>query len=161
MRQYFCRDGYENISKEKQDDTCREEIWIYVSSSHMCPVKHLIHYLKQVNIHKNSSEYFFRALLKGKKSWLCKKNKPISSTTICESLLQFIEAVGLNWNDQSLFSFRAEGVSSAANIGIPYMLLKRHGRRGYNKTTDSYIEDNLEVLLSVSKNLLKLSHPYS
>ena len=37
------------------------------------------------------------------------------------------------------------------------MLLKRHGRRGYNKTTDSYIEDNLEVLLSVSKNLLNIS----
>ena len=119
----------------------------------MCPVKHLEDYLRLVNINISSSQYIFRAISKSRKSRLRRKNKPISYTTIRQNLLKVIKAVGLNWKDYGLHSFRAGGASLAANKGIPDRLFKRHGQWKSDRAKDGYVEDDLKMLLSVSKNL--------
>ena len=50
-------------------------------------------------------------------------------------------------------SLRAGGASLAANKGIPDRLFKRHGRWKSDRAKDGYVEDDLKMLLSVSKNL--------
>ena len=124
----------------------------------MCPVKHLEDYLRLFNININSSQYIFRAISKRKKSQLRRKNKPISYTTIRQNLLKVIKAVGLNWKDYGLHSLRAGGASLAANKGIPNRLFKRHGRWKSNRAKHGYVEDDLKMLLSVSKNLQNQAH---
>ena len=157
--------GYDIIFKEtymkifiekSKTDIYRERAWVYISRSHnMCPVKHLEDYLRLVNINISSSsrQYIFRAISKGKKSLLHRKNKPISYTTIRQNLLKVIKAVGLNWKDYGLHSLRVGGASLAANKGIPDRLFKRYGRWKSDRAKDGYVEDNLKMLLSVSKNL--------
>ena len=119
----------------------------------MCPMKHLKDYLRLVNINISSSQYIFRAISKGKKSRLRRKNKPISYNTICQNLLKVIKAVGLNWKDYGLHSLRAGGASLAANKGIPDRLFRRHGQWNSDRAKGGYVEDDLKMLLSVSKNL--------
>ena len=110
----------------------------------MCPVKHVEDYLRLVNINISSSQYIFRAISEGKKLRLRRKNKPISYTTIRQNLLKAIKAVGSNWKYYGLHSLRAGGASLAANKRIPI---------GSLNATDGYVEDDLRMLLSVSKNL--------
>ena len=50
-------------------------------------------------------------------------------------------------------SLRARGASLAANKGIPDRLFKHHGRWKSDRVKDGYVEDDLKMLLSVSKNL--------
>ena len=141
------------IEKSKTD-IYREGARIYISRSHnMCRVKHLEDYMRLVNINISSSQYIFRAISKSRKSRLRRKNKPISYTTIRQNLLKVIKAVGLNWKDYGLHSFRAGGASLAANKGIPDRLFKRHGQWKSDRAKDGYVEDDLKMLLSVSKNL--------
>ena len=52
-----------------------------------------------------------------------------------------------------LHSLRAGGATAAANNGIPDRLFKRHGRWSSETAKDGYVKDNLDSLLSVSKNL--------
>ena len=119
----------------------------------MCLERHLKDYLRLVNIDISSSIYIFRVIFKGKKSRLRRKNKSISYTTIRQNLSNVIKAVGLNWKDYGLHSLRAGGASLAANKGIPDRLFKRYGRWKSDRATDGYVEDNLKMLLSLSKNL--------
>ena len=114
--------------KKSKTDIYREGAWVYISRSHnMCPVKHLEDYLTLVNINISSIQYILRAISKGKKSRLRRKNKPISYTTICQNLLKVIKAIGLNWKDYGLRSLRAGEASLTANKGIPDRFFKRHG----------------------------------
>ena len=52
-----------------------------------------------------------------------------------------------------LHSLRSGGATAAANAGVNDRLFKRHGRWRSDKAKDGYVKDNLEALLSVSKNL--------
>ena len=141
------------IEKDKTD-IYREGAWVYISRSHnIFPVKLLEDYLRLVNINISSSQYIFRAISKGKKSRLRRKNNPISYTTICQNLLKFITAVGLNWKDYGLHSFWAVGASLAANKKATDRLFKCHGWWKSDRAKDSYIEDDLKMLLPVLKNL--------
>ena len=142
------------IEKSKMD-IYREGAWVCISpSQNMCPVKYLEVCLRLVYINISSSQYIFRANSKGKKSRLRRKNKPILYTTNRQNLLKVINAVGLNWKDYGLHSLRAwGGASLAANKGIPDRLFKRHGRWKSDRIKDGYVEDGLEMLLSVSKNI--------
>ena len=142
------------VIEKSKTDIYREGTWGYISRSHnMCPVKHLEDYLRLVNITISSSQYIFRAISKGKKSWLRRKNKPISYTTNRQNLLKVIKAVGLIWKDYGLHSVRAGEASLAANKGIQERLFKRHGRWKSDRTKDGHVEDHLKMLLPVLKNL--------
>ena len=54
---------------------------------------------------------------------------------IRENLLNVIKAVALNWKEYGSHSLQVGGDSLGANILIPDMLFKRHGRWKWDKVT--------------------------
>ena len=147
--------------KKSKTDIYGEGAWVYISRSHnMCPVKHLEDYLTLVNINISSIQYILRAISKGKKSRLRRKNKPISYTTIRQNLLKIITAVGLNWKDYDLHSLRAGGASLTADKGVPDRFFKRHGRWKSDRANECYVEDDLKMLF---RKIFKIKsiHRYS
>ena len=135
-------------------DIYREGNWVYISaSSKICPLKQLQYYLALANITENSEEFLFRDLSRGKKFSLRTKNKPISYSRIRENFIKVLRAVNLDWRKYGLHSLRSGGASLAAYNGVSDRLFKRHGRWKSDRAKDGYIEDSLESLLSVTKNL--------
>ena len=61
--------------------------------------------------------------------------------------------MNLVWRKYGLHSLRSGGASLATYSGVSDRLFKRHGRWKSDKAKDGYIEDSLESLLSVTKNL--------
>ena len=122
-------------------------------NSRLCPVSNLKLYLDTAGIQEDD-EYIFRAVTKTKKSqYLRKSNKPLSYSRMREILLTELENIGLDKNLFGLHSLRSGGATAAANAGVPDRLFKRHGRWKSDRAKDGYVEDNLNVLLSVSKSL--------
>ena len=127
---------------------------VYISaSSKICPLKQLQYYLALAKIPENSEEFIFRGLSRGKKFSLRTKIKPISYSRIREIFIKVLKAVNLDWKKYGLHSLRSGGASLAAYNGVSDRLFKRHGRWKSDKAKDGYIEDSLESLLSVTKNL--------
>ena len=81
------------------------------------------------------------------------KNKPISYSRIRENFVKVLKAANLDWRKYGLHSLRSGGPSLAAYNGVLDRLFKRHGRWKSDRAKDGYIEDSLESLLSVTKNL--------
>ena len=81
------------------------------------------------------------------------KNKLISYSRIRDNFIKVLKAVILDWRKYGLHSLRLSGASLAAYNGVSDRLFKRHGRWKSDKAKDGYIEDSLESLLSVTKNL--------
>ena len=61
--------------------------------------------------------------------------------------------MNLVWRKNGPHSLRSGEASLAAYSGVSDRLFKRHGRWKSDKAKDGYIEDSLESLLSVTKNL--------
>ena len=127
---------------------------VYISaSSKICPLKQLQYYLALAKIPENSEEFIFRGLIRGKKFSLRTKIKPISYSRIREIFIKVLKAVNLDWKKYGLHSLRSGGASLAAYNGMSDRLFKQHGKWKSDKAKDGYIEDSLESLLSVTKNL--------
>ena len=132
----------------------REGMWVYISaSSKICPLKQFQCYLALAKISENSEEFFFRGLSKGKKFSLRTKDKPISYNRIREHFIKVLKAANLDWRNYGLHSLRSGGASVAAYNGVLDRLFKWHGRWKSEGAKGGYIEDNLESLLPVTKNL--------
>ena len=126
------------------------------TNSDLCPVRMLESYLKLSNIPFNSSEFIFRSVsfLKSKNVYvLCKNNKPLSYTRTRELLLDALSKAGFEKQKFGLHSLRSGGATQAAHNRIPERLLKAHGRWKSDLSKDSYIKENLNNRLSVTKNL--------
>ena len=67
--------------------------------------------------------------------------------------MKVLKAVNLDRRNYGLHSLRSGGASLAAYSGVSDRLSKRHGRWESDRAKDRRIEDSLESLLSVSKNL--------
>ena len=127
---------------------------VYISaSSKICPLKQLQYYLALAKIPENSEEFIFRGLSRGKKFSLRTKIKPISYSRIRGIFIKVLKAVNLDWKKYGLHSLRSGGASLAAYNGMSDRLFKQHGKWKSDKAKDGYIEDSLESLLSVTKNL--------
>ena len=84
--------------KKSKTEICREGMSVFISaSSKIFPIKQLQFYLALAKIPKNSEEFIFRGLSKGKKFSLRTKNKPISYSRIRENLFKVLKAVNLDW----------------------------------------------------------------
>ena len=59
-------------------------------------------------------------------------------------------AAGLDPKGYGLHSFRSGGASSAAAMGVPERLIRRHGGWRSDAGMTSYLEETLLVLMSVS-----------
>ena len=126
-------------------------MWVYISAScKLCSLKQLKYYLA---LYENSEEFIFRGLSRGKKFSLRTKNKPILYSRIRQNFIKVLKEMNLDWRKYWLNSLRSGGASLAAYNGVSDRLFKRHGRWKSDRAKDDYIEDSLESLLSVSKNL--------
>ena len=150
------KDTFVKIFIEKsKTDIYRDGMWIHIAAcSNICPVAQIKEYLALAKIKTNSSEFIFRAISRGKRKTLRKKNSPISYSRVRELFIEVLKRIGKNWREYGLHSLRSGGATLAANQGVPDRLFKRHGRWKSDKAKDGYIEDDVKKLLSVTKNLI-------
>ena len=88
----------------------------------LCPVAMLEHYLTMACVSLDESDNFiFRGIIHTKKgSRLRDKGTcSLSYTTVWETVLEKLEAIGLEKSQYGLHSLGAGGASAAANAGVP------------------------------------------
>ncbi|XP_060597906.1 uncharacterized protein LOC132751710 [Ruditapes philippinarum] len=78
---------------------------------------------------------------------------PLSYTRARELILDMFEHIGLDKSKFGLHSLRSGGASAAANAGVSDRLFKRHRRWKSEKAKDSYVKDDIDKRLLVSKCL--------
>ena len=113
-------------------------------------------YLKLAGTSENSVDYIFRSVsfCKSSDSYKLRNSGQISYSRAREILLSALEAVGLDQRKVGLHSLRSGGATAAAAAGIyDRLILKKHGRWKSDKAKDGYVKENIDVCLSVSKNL--------
>lgn len=131
-------------------------VYIAKTNSNLCPVQCLQDYLSLAGMQLNSDLFIFRSLRYFKKSnahKLARSNKSLSYTCIRELILNALKEVGEDPSKFGVHSLRSGGATAAANLDIPDRLFKAHGRWRSETAKDGYIQDNIEKVLSVSKNL--------
>ena len=94
-----------------------------------------VSFFKSVNIHK----------LRG--------SSPLSYTRARELILDMFSSIGLDKSKFGLHSLRSGGALAAANAGVPDRFFKRHGRWRSERAKDSYVKDDIDKRLLVSKSL--------
>ena len=119
-----------------------------------CPVKLLQTYLAHFSIPSSSRDLIFRPISRGKNSFkLVSQDKPISYTTITEAFRKDLRSVGVDPSTFGFHSLRSGGATSAANSGVSDRVFQRHSRWKSVQAKDTYVDDDLEKRLSVSKSL--------
>ena len=105
-------------------------------------------------IDKQCDEYIFRGIENTKNGQKLRKiNKPLSYTTVRGHVPDLLANIGLDPAKFGLHSLRSGGASAAANLGVSKRLFKKHGRWKSDKVKDSYVNEDIESKLSVSRNL--------
>ena len=99
-------------------------------------------------------KHIFRGIENTKNGQKLRKiNKPLSYTTVRGHVLDLLVNIGLDPTKFALHSLRSGGASAAANLGVNGRLFKKHGRWKSDKVKDSYVHEDIESKLSVSRNL--------
>ena len=73
--------------------------------------------------------------------------------TVGGHVLELLANIGLDPKKFGLHSLRSGGASAAANLGETTDYFKKHGRWKPDKVKDSYVHEDIESKLSVSRNL--------
>lgn len=154
----FCDTHMEIKIRCSKTDVYRRGNIVYIAktNSNLCPVQCLQDYLSLAGMQLNSDLFIFRSLRYFKKSnthKLARSNKSLSYTCIRELILNALKEVGEDPSKFGLHSLRSGGATAAANLDIPDRLFKAHGRWRSETAKDGYIQDNIEKVLPVSKNL--------
>ena len=140
--------------EKSKTDVYREgrEVAISKTGTITCPIDMLDRYLKLAGTSENSVDYIFRSVsfCKSTDSYKLRNSGQISYTRAREMLLSALEAVGLDKRKFGLYSLRSTGATAA---GVDDRLFKKHGRWKSDKAKDGYVKENIDVRLSVSKNL--------
>lgn len=124
-------------------------------NSPCCPVRILLSYIEHAKI-MTDELYLFRAVTWWKKRGVYTMrvaNHPLSYSTCRVDALDLVARVGFDPRSFGLHSARSGGATEAANRGVPDRLFKRHGRWASDRAKDSYVKDNLDHLLRVSRSL--------
>ena len=99
----------------------------------------------------DSKDVIFKLISKGKGSCkLVAPDKPISYSTFRRPFGKDLQSLGVEPSKFGLHSLRSGGATMAANNGVNDWVFQRHGRY---KPTDTYVDDNLEQRLKVSRFL--------
>ena len=112
--------------------------------------------MEKADISENSNEFIFRQLTYFKKLGTYKLrsvDKPISYSRSREIILKELENIGLNKSKFGIHSLRSGGATAAAESGVSDRLFKKHGRWKSENAKDGYVHENLDEILSLSKNL--------
>ena len=121
-----------------------------------CPVAMLERYLTRAGFNSYSEKFIFRAVTRNKdvrKRVLKRANKPLSYSTLRTIVLQAFTSVGVDASVLGTHSLRAGGATTAANLGIPDRLFKKHGRWTSDGSKDRYVSESIKHKLLVTKNL--------
>ena len=134
-------------------DQLREGAWVTIARSDLktCPVKALEQYIAAAEIDLEDDLPLFRAI--APKNSSCKVRRQGISYTRVRELVKDAFRNFIDVSKIGVHSLRIGGASAAANAGIPDRLFKRHGRWSSENAKDSYIKDNMNSLLSVSRAL--------
>ncbi|XP_068738599.1 uncharacterized protein [Montipora capricornis] len=143
------------VPKSKNDQLRRgDEVVISELPSGACPVKLLKRYLSKFQIPPDSRDLIFRPISKGKDSCkLIAPDRPISYSTMREAFRRDLKAIGADPSKFGLHSLRSGGATMAANSGVSDRVFQRHGRWKSVQAKDTYVDDDLDQRLSVSKFL--------
>ena len=111
-------------------------------------------FLHLAGLNHNSSDFLFRNVIYHKSlRGYSLGSRPISYTRARELLPNCLAELGFPKSSFGLHSLRSGGASAAANAGISDHLFKRHGRWKFDRLKDSYVKDNINSLLLVSRSL--------
>ena len=110
-------------------------------------------------IDKQCDKYIFRRIESTKNCHKLRKiGKPLNYTTLRGHILDLLANIGLDPKKFRLHSLRSGGaLAAAANLGANNRLFKKQGGWKSDKVKDSYVHEDIESKLSVSRNL----GPYS
>lgn len=142
--------------KHSKTDQLRSGSILYIAKtgSINCPVSMLKSYLQMAGIVDEDNCFIYRNIRFAKGVLvLCGINKAISYTRTREVVKEKFESIGLKADIYTLHSLRSGGASAAARQNIPDRLFQRHGRWSTDSVKNGYINESLENLLMVSKNL--------
>ena len=143
------------ILKSKNDQLRKgDEVVVPQLSSAACPVELLRRYLAMFKIPPDSKDLIFKPISRGK--GCCKlvaPDKPISYSTIKGALRRDLLSLGVEPSKFGLHSLRSGGATMAANNGVNDRIFQRHGRWKSAQAKDTYVDDNLEQRLQVSRSL--------
>ena len=153
----FFHEGFMAIRvfKSKNDQLRKgDEVIFSEISGSACPVKLLKTYLAHFSIPSSSRDLIFRPISRGKNSFkLVSQDRPISYTTIREAFREDLRSVGVDPSSFGFHSLRSGGATSTANNGVSDRVFQRHGRWKSVQAKDTYVDDDLDQRLSVSKSL--------
>jgi hypothetical protein len=111
-------------------------------------------YLDLAGLFEHSTGYifknvqFYRGVLR-----LTSLDKPLTYSRTRELVKEQFVKIGLKASDYTLHSLRSGGASAAARNNVPDRLFQRHGRWLTDTVKNGYIDESLDNLLAVSKNL--------
>ena len=140
--------------KSSKTDQYKSGAWVHIARTNRstCPYRILRAYLKLAEL-KHGKDIIFRGISRSKHGYKLKGTKPISYSTVRQNVLSAIGKIGLDRKRFGLHSFRRGGATYAANMGICDRLFKKHGRWQSENAKDGYVEEDVQTLLSVTKNL--------
>ena len=143
------------LIRQSKTDQLRAGNAILISVlSKYCPVSLMHIYFIMAKIPTDSEYYVFRNIMgKGRETKLRPKNEHMTYTRIREIVLEKFKSIGLETKKLGLHSLRAGGATAAARQGVSDRLFQRHGRWASEGCKNLYIQDDLESMLSVTKNL--------
>ena len=143
------------IEKSKTD-IYRKGHWLHYAKlkSNWHPLDLTKRYFVLAGIDNQCDKYIFRGIENTKNGQKLRKiDKPLSYTTVRGHVLELLANIGLDPKKFGLHSLRSGGASAAANLGVNDRLFKKHGRWKSDKVKDSYVHEDIESKLSVSRNL--------
>ena len=143
------------IEKSKTD-IYRKGHWLHLAklNSNLCPLDLTKRYFVLAGINDQCDKYIFRGIENTKNGQKLRKiDKPLRYTNVKGHVIDLPANIGLDPKKFGLHSLRSGGVSAAANLGVNDRLLKKHGRWKSNKVKGSYVHEDKESKLSVSRNL--------
>jgi integrase len=144
-----------NIRSSKTDQLRKGHLLhIAKTATCNCPVEMLMKYLCVSKMDQESTGFIFKSLQQYKGNLrLVHSDKPLTYTRTRELVKQQFIGIGLDSSLYSLHSLRSGGASAAARNNIPDRLFQRHGRWLTDSVKNSYVDESLDNLLMVSKNL--------
>ena len=143
------------IEKSKTD-IYRKGNWLHLAkrNSKLCPLDLTKRYLILAGIDKQSDKYIFRGTENTKKGQKLRKiDKPLCYLTVSCHVLDLRANIGLDTKKFGLYSLQSGSASAAANLGVSDRLFKKHSKWKSDKVKDSYVQEDIELKLSLSKSL--------
>ena len=137
-------------------DIYRKGRWLDLAkpNSNLCPLDLTKRYFVLAGIDNQCDKYIFRGIENTKNGQKLRKiDKPLSYTTVRGHVLELLANIGLDPKKIGLHSLRSGGASAAANLGVNDRLFKKHSRWKSDKVKDSYVQEDIESKLSLSRSL--------